>query len=149
MWSASKLLLSGQKIHQMVEKNTFYPVGMYQLKVNNKKTKTRCKICSQLTIKTPEQHHWHRFGVFNVNFEHISHLVLVFFDYLRFISQLFTNHAGLQRKGEGISVTPHYHFQPLHRHLDISRAITAENSPLHICSRLTRTRKLWFPSASR
>ena len=39
---------------------------------------------------------------------------------------------GLQGKGEGISLTPHYHFHPLHRHLDISWAITAESSLLHI-----------------
>ena len=57
--------------------------------------------------------------------------------------------TGLQGKGEGISLTPHYHFHPLHRHLDISRAITAESSPLHIASSRTRTGKLWFPSASR
>ena len=46
--------------------------------------------------------------------------------------------TGLQGKGEGISLTPHYHFHPLHRHLDISRAITAESSPLHIASSRTR-----------
>ena len=28
--------------------------------------------------KTPERRHWRRCGVFIVNFEHISHLVLVF-----------------------------------------------------------------------
>ena len=33
-----------------------------------------CEICSKLTIKTPKQHQWRRFGVFIVNFEHISHL---------------------------------------------------------------------------
>ena len=38
----------------------------------------------------------------------------------------------LQGKGEGISLTSHYHFYPLHRHLDISRGIIAESSPLHI-----------------
>ena len=54
--------------------------------------------------------------------------------------------TGLQGKGEGISLTPHYHFQPLHRHLDISRAITAECSPLHIASNRTQTGNLWFPS---
>ena len=46
----------------------------------------------------------------------------------------FHNHSritGLQGKGEGISLTPQYHFHPLHRYLDISRAITAESSPLH------------------
>ena len=29
-------------------------------------------------MKTPEQRHWRRAGVFIVNFEHIWHLVLVF-----------------------------------------------------------------------
>ena len=52
-------------------------------------------------------------------------------------------------RGRGISLTPHYHFHPLHRHLDISRAITAESSPLHIGSNRTRTGNLWFPRASR
>ena len=44
----------------------------------------------------------------------------------------------LQGKGESISLTPHYHFHPLHRHFDISRVITAESSPLHIGSSRTR-----------
>ena len=57
--------------------------------------------------------------------------------------------TGLQRKGEGISLTPHYQFHSLHRHLDISRTITAESSPLHIASSRTRTGNLWFPSAVR
>ena len=30
------------------------PVGTYVFKVNNRNTRTRCKICSKLTIKTPE-----------------------------------------------------------------------------------------------
>ena len=42
-------------------------------KVNKRNTRTRCEICSKLTIKTPEGHHWGRSGVFIVNFEHISH----------------------------------------------------------------------------
>ena len=73
---------------------------------------------------------------------------IFFFFYLGFLSRTFTNHrtAG---EGEGISLTPHYHFHPLHRHLDISRAITAESSPLHITGSRTRTGNLWFPSASR
>ena len=45
-------------------------------KVNNRNTRTRCEICTKLTIKTPEQHHWHCSGVFIVNFVHISHLIL-------------------------------------------------------------------------
>ena len=50
----------------------------YMLKVNNRNTRAKCKICSKLTTKTPERLHWRRSGVFNVKFEHISHLVLVF-----------------------------------------------------------------------
>ena len=82
--------------------------------------------------------------------------VLVLFLYLMFFFfsmwVFFHEHSritGLQGKGEGISLTPQYHFPPLHRHLDISRAITAESSPLHIASSRTRTGNLWFPSASR
>ena len=47
-------------------------------KVNNSNTRARCEICAKLTIKTPERRHWRRSGVFIANFEHISHLVLVF-----------------------------------------------------------------------
>ena len=32
----------------------------------------------KLTIRTPERRHWRRSGVFIVNFEQISHFVLVF-----------------------------------------------------------------------
>ena len=41
-------------------------------KVNDRNTRTRCEICSNLTIKTPEQRHWHRSDVFILNFEHNS-----------------------------------------------------------------------------
>ena len=59
-------------------------------------------------------------------------------DYCIFFSiwVFFHEHSrftGQQGKGEGIYLTPLYHFHPLYRHLDISRAITAESSPLH-CS---------------
>ena len=54
------------------------PVGIYLFKVNNRNARTRCEICAKLTIKTPERRHWRRSGVFIVNFEHMSHLVLVF-----------------------------------------------------------------------
>ena len=55
-----------------------FPAGIYLFKVNNRNTRTRCEICSKLTINTPERRQWRRSGVFIVNFEHISHLVLVF-----------------------------------------------------------------------
>ena len=50
------------------------PAGIYMFKGNTRNTRTKCKICSKLTIKT----NLVRSGVFIVNFEHISHLVLVF-----------------------------------------------------------------------
>ena len=37
-----------------------------------------CEICSKSTLKTPELRHWRRFGVFIVNFEQISRVVLMF-----------------------------------------------------------------------
>ena len=57
--------------------------------------------------------------------------------------------TGMQGKGEGISLTPHYYFHPRHRHVDIGRVITAESSPLHIASSWIRTGNFCFPSASR
>ena len=56
----------------------FFLAGIYLLKVNNKNTRARCEICSTLATKTPERRQWRRSGVFIVNLEHISHLVLVF-----------------------------------------------------------------------
>ena len=55
---------------------------------------------------------------------------------------LFYKHSriiGLQGKGEGIQLTPYYHFYPLRKHLDISRVIAAGSSPLHIASSRTQT----------
>ena len=54
------------------------PAGNYMFKVNNRNVRTRCEICSKLTVKIPERRQWRRSGIFIVNFEHISHLVLVF-----------------------------------------------------------------------
>ena len=51
---------------------------VYLFKVNSRNTRARCKICSKLTIKTPERRHWRCSGVLIVNFEHILHLVLIF-----------------------------------------------------------------------
>ena len=35
---------------------------------------------------------------------------------------------------QGISLTPHYQFRPLHKDLEISRVITQESSPLYVAS---------------
>ena len=56
-------------------------VSNYFFKVNSRNTRTRCEICSKLTIKTPERRQWHqlhRFDVFIFNFEHISLSVVIF-----------------------------------------------------------------------
>ena len=47
-----------------------FPAAIYLLTVNNRNPRTRCEICSKLTIKTPERRHWRRSGVFVVNSEH-------------------------------------------------------------------------------
>ena len=81
----------------------------------------------------------------------LSYILAKFFFFFS-ILVFFHEHSrftGQQGKGEGIYLTPLYHFHPLHGHLDISRAITAESSPLHIAGSRTRTGNLWFPSASR
>ena len=46
-------------------------------KVHNRNTRTKCEICSKLTIRTPERRLLYPSGVFIVNSEHISHLALV------------------------------------------------------------------------
>ena len=56
---------------------TIYPANIYLFKINNKNTRKTCEICSKLTTKTAEWRHWRRSGVFVINSEHISHLVLV------------------------------------------------------------------------
>ena len=53
------------------------PVSIYFLKVNNRNSRNRYEMCSNLTIKTPKRCHWRRSGVFIITFEHISHLLLV------------------------------------------------------------------------
>ena len=59
-------------------KKEIVPASSYMFKVKNRNTRTRCEICSKLTIKIPERRHWRRSGIFIVNFEHILHFVLVF-----------------------------------------------------------------------
>ena len=46
--------------------------------VNNRNTRTICKISSKLTIKTPEQRQWGRSSIFTVNFEQISQIAQAF-----------------------------------------------------------------------
>ena len=75
----SDAILSGFKIWIL----SFW-VGVLQrsrhlpAQINNRNTRTRCEICSKLTIKTPDRSQQHRSGVFIVNFEQISFLALLF-----------------------------------------------------------------------
>ena len=68
------------KINSVRLHGKFFSVsgGIYLLKVNHRNTRIRCEICSKFTIKIPERRQRRCSGVFIVQFEHISHLVLVF-----------------------------------------------------------------------
>ena len=55
-----------------------YPAKIYWLKVKNRNTRTICEICSKLTIITPERRQWRLSGVYIVNSEQISRIVLCF-----------------------------------------------------------------------
>ena len=57
---------------------SIFPADNYMFKVNNGNTRASSEICPKLTIKTPERRKLRRSGVFIVNFELISDLVLVF-----------------------------------------------------------------------
>ena len=50
-----------------------YPANIDLFKANNRNTRQRCKICLELTIKTPARRYWRHSGMFIVNFDHISH----------------------------------------------------------------------------
>ena len=97
-----------------------------------------------MDAKKPKQHHKYQYHGARLS-ETFDNVVVR--PHRKFFSiwVFFRNRSritGLQGKGEGISLKPHYYFHPLHRHLDINRAITAESSPLHIGSSRTRTRNL-------
>ena len=98
-------------------------------------------LCAQLAAGIKHE----IFGTSSLEFT-LSTLVLVaavLFCFFFLSGFYFTN---IQGKEEGISLTHHYQFHPLHIHLHISRTITAESSPLHIASSRTQTGNLWFPS---
>ena len=138
--------------------------GTKKIKVINKKCDKYGRILI-LEINI-EDRHFVLINIYNANNEldHVKTLTdlskildcvdnILFFSFFFFSIWVFfherSRFTGQQGKGEGIYLTPLYHFHPLHRHLDISRAITTESSPLHIAGSRTRTGNLWFPSASR
>ena len=68
---------------------------------------------------------------------------IFFFSILVFLHE-HSRFTGRQGKEKAISLSPLYHFQPLHRHLDFSRSFTAEISPLHRASSRTRTGNIFY-----
>ena len=50
-----KYFFKNATIYSSRNKRSYVPAGNYLFKVNNKSTRTRCEICSKLTIKTPER----------------------------------------------------------------------------------------------
>ena len=82
---------------------TFLPsitVNVGLLNVNNINTRKRCEICSKLTTKTPKKRHLRNSGVFNVHFEYISDVFLLFL--LLDLSKLMI--AGRSIKSENLQV---------------------------------------------
>ena len=70
-----------------------------------------------------------------------------FFFYLGFLSRTPAIHR-TSGKGEAFSLALLYHFHPLHRNLDVNRAIDAEGSPLHTANSPTRIGNLELLSTS-
>ena len=54
------------------------PAGIYLFKINNANIRTVSEICTKLPVTKPEWRHWSRSGIFIVNFEEISLIVLMF-----------------------------------------------------------------------
>ena len=80
------------------------PTSNYMFKVNNRNTRTRCEICSKLTIKTQELRQWGRSGVFIVHFEHILHLVLIVnFELVNTTLESFFSHAIFSNSSQRLS----------------------------------------------
>ena len=71
---------------------------------------------------------------FQIRFTGLVVSFVVIFNDCFFVWVFFHEHSRFTAqlgKGETNSLTPLYQFYPLHRNIDISRAITAESSRLH------------------
>ena len=69
---------ASSEVRNVRSSETFTYIHRRQVPVNNRNTRTKCEICSKLTTKTAERRQWQHSDAFIVNFEHISHLFLVF-----------------------------------------------------------------------
>ena len=78
-------------------------------------------------------------AIFKVNtVKEVANIYIYIYIYIFQYGFSFTTiHEPQDCKGRGRAflLAPHYHFHPLHRHLDTSRAITADSSLLHRGSR--------------
>ena len=72
MTASIKGRFEGYKIHGIFV--NINPANIYLFKVNDRNSRKRYEIYSELTIKMPERRPWRRPSTFVVNFEHISHL---------------------------------------------------------------------------
>ena len=80
------------------------------------------------------------------NFGHdVRYIILETFFYSGSLSFDIYRSQTSRRAGRPI-LTPFYHIHPFHEHLNISWAIIAARSSLHISSGRTRTGNLWFLS---
>ena len=70
----------------------------------------------------------------------VNEVIHIFF-YLDFLSRTFANHRTAGERG-GYFFNSSLPLLPLYRHLDISRVITTESSPLHITSSRSQTEEL-------
>ena len=60
-----------------------YPAGIYLVKINNRNTRTRCEICSKLTIKTPEQRQLITMNIFHKRKKLHGHFLSMGFNCLK------------------------------------------------------------------
>ena len=143
----SRLFLTPQR---SVGKNTLWEsrdrLGIYLSFTSNFKS-ILANFNFYLPLKYPEKHR------FSDNFRENKLVNLLEFTwYIFFLSGFsFATHSRItKQKGRGRPIlTSPWHFHLIYKYLDIRRAITAENSPLHVASDLTRTWNLKFLSASR
>ena len=80
---------------------------------------------------------------------HVVFCASCFFNWFSFTNIRESQDCRGRRKGEAISFYLLCHFHPLLRHLDITRAITAESSRLHITSDPALAGNPFFLSSSR
>ena len=129
--------------------------GIHAIRYYSKtKFKMKCIVCSKLTVEIAQHYRWLCRHAFVVHFEQtipvniylfkvngrrldkgVQFFFFFFFFYLGFLSRTFTNHRTAGEVG-GHFFNSSLPLPPASQ-LDISQAITAESSPLHIAGSRT------------